>query len=76
MSEKKIIKTSAVYAIPWFIIALIIGIIEGMTIGVLLPLTSINAMLHVGVHGIIIAFLTWVVWLGLDVPKHLAKHIK
>lgn len=68
-------KTAAVYTIPWFVLMYIVSVVEGATIGLVINLSAVHIMLNVVFHGLISVFLSWVVWLYLDVPKHLAKYV-
>lgn len=73
----KIIKTGLVYAIPWFIVAMVVGFVYGMTLGVILnPILIGVPNLPMLVNGLISVAITWIVWLGFDIDKEINKRVK
>ncbi len=71
-------KKAIVYAIPFFILAWIIGLVLGATLFAWIGsfLAGLGAEASATVQGILSLFFVWLVWLKADMPKHLAKYAK
>jgi len=74
MKSGQALKTAAVYAIPWFVLSLIIGMAlsYGLSLGGIVFPASWGWILS----GILSALLTWFVWLWQGIDKHLDKTAK
>ena len=74
MEFGKAAKTAAVFAIPWFVLTLILGMILGY---VLFPyILPTFAGIEWIVSGLISVFLIWLIWLWQGIDVYLKSKVK